>query len=139
MRAIMKYLSFIFVLLYSGCVYIETFTPNQEFLVQVDTNFNFDTTLHIFEVVNGKIEMNDFKNQIYKVTFYKADGGKTKIFGQTIKETSNGFKYDRLFLYEWKDQFNKQILISLSYDKILLLDSFKVEGVPVYKLPKINL
>ncbi|MBK9256483.1 MAG: hypothetical protein IPM42_13430 [Saprospiraceae bacterium] len=94
--------------------------------------------MHVFEVVNGKIEISDLKNKIYKVEFHKADGGKTKIFGQTLKETSNGYKYDRLFLTEWGDNFNKRILISLSYDKILQLNSYQIDGITVYKLPKIN-
>ncbi len=137
MWTIIKYLPFILIMLFNGCVYIETFTPNREFLVQLDTNFKFDSSKHVFEVVNGEIEIYDFKNQIYKVNFFQSDGGKTKIFGQTVKETSNGFKYDRLFLYEWEDQINKQSLISLSYDKIILLDTLKIEGVPMYKLPKV--
>jgi len=138
MWTIKKYISFLILLLFSSCVYLETFTHEQKFLVQLDSNFNFDSSKHVFEVVNGKIEIYDFKNKIYKVDFHKADGGKTKIFGQTLKETSNGYKYDRLFLTEWEDNFNKRILISLSYDKILQLDSYQIDGITVYKLPKIN-
>ena len=140
MRSIIKYSIFILIIitLSNGCVYIETFTPTREFFVQLDTNFHFDSSKHDFEIINGEIEICDFKNQIYKVIFFQSDGGKTKIFGQTINETSNGFKYDRLFLYEWEDHLNRRSLISLSYNKILLLDSFKLEGVSFYKLPKIN-
>ncbi len=82
------------------------------------------------------ISLLDSKNGIYKVEFYKAEGGKTKLFGQVINETSNGEQYDRLFLDEWEDNFNKKNVFSLSYNSITELDSFPFKGLIVlYKVP----
>lgn len=88
-------------------------------------NRNCDTT--DFKLHHGKIEMVD--TCLYKVTFYKAFGGETVLFGKVISDhkpqTQNFISI-----------YNGSVLIDqLSYVDILKLKYFNDDSLKVYLYP----
>ena len=121
----MRKIIYLLFLLPFSCAYITTVSPARTYYVQLNKKIDIDEEKYYFEIVNGEIELFDTIRYIYRVSFFKSNGG---------KEVSNGDKIDRLYLYKWENSFDRIELLSLSYEEIEKNENYKLDTILVYKI-----
>jgi hypothetical protein len=115
------------ILLLSACIYTSTFYEEKIFFIRLNNSLSdqskIDLSIQAGEVATMIGDNNEQK--IYKVKFYKVDGGETLFMGQKIK-VSDGYAAKRLKIKNQEKEIATYSINDLLKQAKIKLDSFEV-------------